>query len=280
VGERVCERAGAGQRERGRASELERDLAALEEILGRPDPRAGLEALQRDGGLGRLLPEVEATVALLEPGDRRHKDLWEHTLQVVQRCPPQLTLRWAALLHDIGKVSTRRFSPAGEVSFVGHPAAGAALVTDRIGPRLGFSEARTEAVSFLVRHHQRVAEYHEGWSDRAVRRLGREMGAQLPDLLELGRADVTSRLPGRRERALERIEELARRWEAICASDARPPALPPGLGHRIMERFALPPGPRVGALRRRLEEAVRDGALPAGANPERYLQWLERQGVT
>jgi len=248
----------------------------LSDALLGPEPERALRRLREQGRLRQWLPEVEALAALQPAGEHPHKDLWEHTLQVVVQSPVRRVVRWAALLHDIGKVPTRRFEPSGAVTFRGHAEQGALLFEAQIAPRLGFNAPARERIAALVRHHQRVTQYDDAFSDRAVRRLARTLGDGFEDLLDLGRADVTSRFPERRERALQRIAALRTRWRALAEKDAVPPALPAGLGHHLMAHQKLSPGPRVGALLGRLEAAVRTGLLPRGAAPEVYLQWLEQ----
>lgn len=248
---------------------------AVQAAILAPDPVVALEALATRGDLlARALPEVLALRALTPPAGQHHKDLWDHTLRVVAQSPPRLVVRWAALLHDIGKAATRRMSPEGGVTFSGHAEVGARMVEDSVSSRLGFGVGLRIAVVSIVRHHQRAAAYDPAWTDSAVRRLGRELGAHMRDLLDLSRADVTSGIPGRREAALARIDELATRWEEIQAADTRPAPLPKGIGRAIMERFRLPPGPEVGVLRARLIEAMEAGGLPREATPEQCLRWL------
>lgn len=253
---------------------------ALEALLLTPDPQPGLGRLQRAGVLGVVLPQLDATVDLAAEGDRRHKDVWAHTALVVAQSPARLAVRWAALLHDIGKVATRAFTADGRVTFLGHPEVGAALFTDRIAPRLAFPPDLARVVGQLILHHQRASQYSPQWSDSAVRRFSRDMGALLPDLLDLSRADVTSRIPGRRAEALRLIDELAGRVEALRLADARVPSLPPGLGNAIMERFGLAPGPRIGRLRQALEQAVEDGTLAPHQPADCYLDYLARRGLS
>ncbi|MDY0003017.1 MAG: HDIG domain-containing protein [Polyangia bacterium] len=253
--------------------------AALEEALLAPDPRQALDALRGSGPLTEGLPEVAALAELRSPPGAHHKDLWEHTLLVVAGCPPRLLLRWAALLHDIGKAPTRKVKPGGEVSFHGHEEAGAQMVQRDVAPRLGFSEEESAKLVRLVRHHGRVGGYHEGWSESAIGRLCRELEDQVEDLLALARADVTSRLPGRREEALAKVDALASRIQAWREAAARPRLLPLGLGELLMERLGLAPGAEVGRLRRRLEEAVRRGALPLGASCQECLEHLRAEGI-
>ncbi len=249
---------------------------ALEAVLMEADPAQGLIRLQAAGVLAVVLPELERTVALSAEADNRHKDVWAHTVKVVTQSPARPTVRWAALLHDIGKAHTRRFRPDGTVTFQGHAELGAALFWSDIAPRLALVGEEARAIFALIANHQRPSGYGPGWGDSAVRRLGRDLGPWLGDLLDLSRADVTSRIPGRREEALRLIDELAARHEALAAEDARPPALPAGLGHAIMERFGLAPGREVGRLRGLLVEAVQRGDLRPGLGAEQYLAHLER----
>jgi poly(A) polymerase len=111
-----------------------------------------------------------------------------------------------------------------------------------------------------------------------VRRFDREVGEHLEDLLELSRADVTSRRPGRREELAAQVEELAARIRALRELDARVPPLPSGLGTAICARFGIPPSPRVGELKRLLEEACERGELEERREEAYYLDWLARSG--
>ena len=149
-------------------------------------------------------------------------------------------MRWAALLHDIGKVPTRVMLPDGRVTFHRHAEVGARM-WDPIARRLGFDKPERREIRFLILNHLRANAYEPGWTDAAVRRFDNEMGEHLEELLDLSCADVTSRRPGRRQEAVRNIHALKERILAIRELDARVPPLPPGLGNAIMEAFALPP---------------------------------------
>ena len=242
-------------------------------------PDLALQWLHDVGLLDHHLPELVATVALRQEGGRRHKDVWEHTKVVVRQAVPRLEVRWAAVLHDIGKVPTRRFVGPGKVTFHGHAEVGAEMF--RAGPlrRLPFPPAVAERVEGLILLHLRPGQYDGTWSDGAVRRFAREAGPHLRDLLDLSRADVTSQRPGQRRRCLFRISELARRIRELAAADAKEPPLPAGLGHALMDAFALPPGPHIGALRRRLEALCDAGELTRGLAIERCVEEVARRGL-
>ena len=247
-------------------------------ILGR-SLDLGLQWMHDAGVLAALLPELEATVDFSQEAGRRHKDVWEHTKQVVWQSVPKPAVRWAALLHDIGKVPTRVLLPDGRVTFHRHAEVGARM-WDPIAKRLGFDKTERHKIRFLVLHHLRANAYEPGWTDAAVRRFDHEMGEHLEDLLDLSRADVTSRRPGRRQEAVANIHALKERILAIRELDARVPPLPPGLGNTIMEIFGLPPSKRIGDLRKLCEEAVERGELEERRDAGYYVDYLKRTGVT
>jgi poly(A) polymerase len=242
---------------------------ALDAVLCTERPDRGLDVLSRCGLLEALLPEVHALVGFGE--GIRHKDVWVHTRTVVRRAPPRLLLRWAALLHDIGKVPTRRFENGGQVTFIGHPEVGARMLR-RIRKRLPFEDAELEHVRFLVAAHLRAAAYDATWTDSAVRRFARDAGACLEDLLDLARADITSKYEEKVRRGLRQIDLLAERIRVVTEADARVPPLPKGLGTALIERLGIAPGPGLGRLMRQLTDMVGSGELEAQAAPEHYLQ--------
>jgi poly(A) polymerase len=180
-------------------------------------------------------------------------------------------VRWAAVLHDIGKVPTRRFLPGGKVTFHGHSEEGVRMFRRGVVHRIGFPAEIRERVELLILHHLRPGQYDGSWSDSAVRRFGRDMEPLLVDLLDLGRADVTSKRPGKRARCLRMISELARRIEELAAEDAKPKPLPPGLGNTLMEALGLPPGKHLAELRGRLESLCEAGEIEGGRDADYYL---------
>ena len=217
--------------------------------------------MHQAGILRVLFPELEATVDLVQEPGRQHKDVWAHTKQVVKQTVRRPLVRWAALLHDIGKVPTRTFTPDG-VHFHGHAEVGARMF-DKVVQRFAFARDERQTIRFLVKHHLRTNQYSEQWTDSAVRRFHREMGPHMIDLLDLSRADITSKRPGRRKQLLEQISALADRVERARRADAKLPPLPGGVGNAIMTAFELPPSRLIGELKRALE--ARDRARRARA---------------
>jgi poly(A) polymerase len=249
----------------------------IETVIMSPNLGEGLQWLHDCGVLKWVLPELDATVDFSQEAGRRHKDVWEHTKQVIRQSPERSIVRWSALLHDIGKVPTRVLLPDGRVTFHRHAEVGARMF-DSVARRLGFDRQEKNRIKFLIMHHLRANAYETSWTDAAVRRFDHEMGGHLDDLIELSRADVTSRRPGRRQEAARNIEALLSRITAIRDLDARVPPLPPGLGNAIMETFAIPPSKRVGELRKICEDAVEKGELQERQPPEYYVDFLKTRG--
>ena len=259
--------------------EPERIRTGIEAVIMSRGLDLGLQWMHEAGILKVILPELAATVDFSQEAGRRHKDVWEHTKQVVWQSVPKPAVRWAALLHDIGKVPTRVLLPDGRVTFHRHAEVGARMF-DPIARRLGFDRSARQKVRFLILQHLRANAYEPSWTDAAVRRFDLEMGDGLEELLDLSRADVTSRRPGRRQEAVANIHALKERILAIRELDAKIPPLPPGLGNAIMEAFALPPSRRIGDIRKLCQDAVERGELEERRDAGYYIDYLKRTGVT
>jgi len=245
----------------------------LDRLLMGKRPNDGLDALLELGCLDVWLPEIAALVGFGD-GEWRHKDVWKHTKQVVWQSVPRLEVRWGALLHDIGKVRTRSVGENGEVHFFGHSEAGASMFKRKIAKRLGFEGALHERVHYLILHHLRASQYEDSWTDSAVRRFTREMGPGLKDLLDLSRADITTKRPEKKKRGLAQISELSKRIKDLSVLDAKVPPLPKGLGTAISEAFGVPPSKRLGDLRAELEARCERGDLTSHQDVAFYINWL------
>ena len=244
----------------------------------------GLDALLAGGILDAILPEVKAMVGFGD-GEWRHKDVWKHTKQVVIQSGERLELRWGALFHDIGKVKTRSIAPNGEVHFFGHAEVGARMF-DKLERRqrlFSADETLRETIRWLVLHHLRASQYDGKWTDSAVRRFAREMGARLDDLLCLSRADITTKRPEKKRRGVMLIDELGRRISELAALDAIQPPLPTGVGNDIMAAFGLPPSRLIGDIKRALEAAIEAGEIEERLETSAYVEFVaknrERFGI-
>ena len=248
---------------------------SLTRLLPGREVHLALEWWHDAGLLAAWLPELEATVNFSQEAGRKHKDVWEHTKQVVRQAVPRPDVRWAALLHDIGKVPTRTFTPDGGVHFHRHSEVGARMFDD-VARRFALDRVMKQKVRFLILHHLRPNQYEASWTDSAVRRFDRELEQHLVDLLDLSRADITSKRPGKRQAALESISQLAERIRTLRAEDAIQPPLPTGIGNVIMEKFGLPPSKRIGELKEALENAIDLGELEARREADYYLAFVEK----
>ncbi len=252
--------------------------ARLDRVIMAEDAEAGLDAMLECGALGSILPAVEKLVGFGD-GEWRHKDVWKHTKQVVRQAAPRLEVRWAALLHDIGKVKTRSISADGEVHFFGHAEVGARMF-DKLHKKTPLFEVTLfDAVRFLILHHLRASQYGQSWTDSAVRRFAREMGPYMDDLFCLSRADITTKRPERKKKGLRQIDDLQQRVSELAAKDAERPLLPKGLGDALMAAFGIPPSRRIGAIKDNLENAVKAGRVDPYLEPEEYIAFLRENPV-
>lgn len=240
----------------------ERIYAELTKLLTGSYAGHGLDALL-DGGLFTVaMPELQrfAADALGARGPHREKDLWNHTLRVVEKSPARPIVRWAALLHDAAKPQTRSVDAFGEVHFHGHERAGAELARKLLN-RLKADKETRESVVRLVDLHLRPAVYEADWTDSAVRRLMLEADGVLDDLLDLAAADVTSANEAKQRAAADRIMGLRARIARLEAEHALAELKSPLDGDQLMRLFDRPPGRWIAAIKDHLRDLVIDGAL-------------------
>lgn len=256
-----------------RALALAEVRAGLDAVLVGRNPEPGLDLLQSAGLFAALLPEVEAMVGMGD-SEFRHKDVWKHTKLVVRQSVPRLVIRWGALLHDIGKPKTRRIEPDGGVSFHGHAELGASMFRRKVRGRMGFDGELGDRIHFLILHHLRASQYDPDWTDSAVRRFYKQMGEGLRDLLDLSRADITTKRPEKKRRGVRQIAELSRRVRMLAAEDERVPPLPKGLGTILSQEFGVPPSKRLGDLMKALEAAAEEGTIERARDAAYYCEQI------
>ncbi|WP_127843088.1 CCA tRNA nucleotidyltransferase [Actinomyces wuliandei] len=263
----------------------ERVRAELERLLTSPWPRRGLELLVHTGVADVVLPEVSALRETVDE-HRRHKDVYEHTLTVLDQAidletgpegpvpGPDLVLRLAALLHDIGKPATRRFLPGGTVTFHGHDHVGARLAAKRLRA-LRFDKQTVKDVARLVELHLRFHGYADaGWSDSAVRRYVTDAGPLLERLHRLTRADVTTR--NRRKAAMldHAYDDLEARIDQLRKAEELAAIRPDLDGSQIMAELGVAPGPVVGqAYRFLLDLRMEKGPLGEDLARQALRSW-------
>ena len=262
----------------------ERIREELMKIVMSPDPRRGLTLLVDTGLAEYVIPELPL-LRLEEDEHHHHKDVYEHTLTVLEQAMtlervhepvtgPDPVLRLAALLHDIGKPRTRRFEPDGRVSFHHHEVVGARMTRKRM-QELRFSNDMIDEVSMLVELHLRFHGYGTGeWTDSAVRRYVRDAGDLLPRLHKLTRADCTTR-NRRRAMTLQRAyDSLEQRIEVLAAEEELASIRPDLDGRAIMDILQIPPGPLVGeAYQFLLDLRLDRGPMSRELATEALLAW-------
>jgi poly(A) polymerase len=243
----------------------------LSDILVAPDPTEGLWSICDSGVAAELVPELPA-LRLEQDPIHRHKDVLAHTIAVTAKTSPDLTVRLAALFHDIGKPATRTYGDGG-VTFHHHEAVGAKMTRARLR-ELGFDRATVKDVTELVRLSGRFKGYADGWSDSAVRRYARDAGHLLGRLNELVRCDCTTRNRSKAQRLQRQIDELEERITMLAGDDRRAAERPQLDGRAVMERLDLEAGPEVGAALSFLLELKRsEGELPVGEVEARLDAW-------
>ena len=239
----------------------ERIREELSKLITSAGQARGMDLLVRTGLADRFLPELPALRMEHDPV-HRHKDVYAHTLAVVDRCEPRedLVLRLAALLHDIGKPATRAFGTGGKVTFHHHEVVGARMAERRLKELRYPTEVVTQ-VADLVRLHLRFHGYAEGaWTDSAVRRYVHDAGTprQLRRLNMLARADVTTRNRARARRLADAMDDLERRILQLEQEEEMRAVRPALDGRQIMAHLGLEPGPLVGQARTMLLDARLD----------------------
>ncbi len=237
----------------------ERIGAELNLTLLSPEPGRALVTLLEIGVLGLVMPELIPLQQTEQEERRQHKDVFAHTMRVLSSTRAQPELRWAALLHDVGKPQTKSIRDR-RIRFFGHEEVGARMAR-RVLRRLKFDGRLTDRVTHIVRLHMRANAYEPGWTDGAVRRFILEAGEDLDALIALSRADITSYRPRRIEDGLARVAELQARCEHLQAERDVAALDSPLDGNDLMQLFDRPPGVWIKPIKQYLLDLVLDGEL-------------------
>ncbi len=261
----------------------ERIREEFTKLLLADTPREGLELVVDSGLADVFLPELPA-LRLEVDEHHRHKDVYEHSLTVLEQAielegrgtvpRPDLVLRLAALLHDIGKPATRRFEPGGGVSFHHHEVVGARLVSRRL-KAMRYDKDTVSAVARLVELHLRFHGYGQGqWTDSAVRRYVTDAGPLLDRLHLLTRSDCTTRNARKAARLARAYDELEARIERLEQQEQLAALRPELNGHEIAEVLGIRPGPVLGeAYRYLLSVRIDEGPIGREAAEQRLREW-------
>ncbi len=251
---------------------MERITYELDKIMCSAVPSIGFRVLFECTVLEHFFPELLALHGVETIGGQKHKDNFFHTLGVLDNlvemtadrpADETLWLRWAALLHDIGKPRTKRFTPGIGWTFHSHEERGARMIP-KIFRKLRLpTDERMKYVQKLIRlHHRPVTLVDESVTDSAVRRLLFEAGDLIEDLLTLVRADITSKNPHRVRRYLRAFDMVEKKMADVEERDRLRNFQPPVDGLEIMEKLELEPGRLVGELKDAIREAILEGKIP------------------
>ncbi len=264
----------------------ERVRDELVKLVMAPDPRRGLTLLVDTGLAEHVLPELPA-LRLERDEHHRHKDVYEHSLTVLEQAidqeherfgEPDFISRFAALMHDVGKPRTRRFVQGGAVTFHHHDVVGAKITRKRM-KALRFSNDQIEAVSKLVELHLRFHGYGSGeWTDSAVRRYVRDAGDQLTRLHVLTRADCTTRNQRKADRLARTYDSLEARIVVLSEQEELAAVRPDLDGNQIMEILGIAAGREVGqAYKHLLELRLDNGPMTQEEATAALLAWWQNR---
>ena len=242
----------------------ERKTNELLKILGTKKPSIGLNILQEAGLMEFVFPEIAVMYGLDQSNEYHHKDIFYHTLEVVDNAAQlsdKLDLRLAALVHDIAKPKTRRLSKSKGYTFYGHDDVGARMLKG-ISSSMKFSNSTRDYIAKLTALHLRpISLAKKDVTDSAIRRLIVDAGEEIDDLMKLCRADITTKNPKNITKYLGNFDRVEKRMNEVIEIDKLKAFQSPVRGDEIMKMFDLGPGKEVGKIKTMVEDAIINGEI-------------------
>ena len=244
----------------------ERVMVELNKIMLSPLPSIGLKLMQKSGLMQLILPEISALAGVETVDGRGHKDIFYHTMQVLDNVTEQsdnLWLRWAALLHDVGKPGVKRYDAKQGWTFHGHEARGAHMVKKIFKRlRLPLGEEMRYVEKLVMLHMRPIILAEDVVTDSAVRRLLFEASDDIDDLMLLCNADITTRNEEKQRRHRANFELVKRKLVELEERDRIRNFQPPVSGQDIMDTFGIGPCREIGTIKDAIKDAILDGKIP------------------
>ena len=260
---------------------MERNIEEINKMITSDYPSMGLRLLDKSGLLELLFPELVKLKGTESVGEKSHKDNFKHTLEVldnVSKMSDKLYLRWAAVLHDIGKPYCKRFDEKTGFSFHGHEIKGSRMVKPIFRRlKLPLNEKMKYVEKLVLLHLRPIVLAEDVVTDSAVRRLLFDAGDDIDDLMLLCRADITSKNINKVKKFMNNCEIVDRKMRELQEKDRIRNFKPPVCGEDIMEIFSLSPCREVGVLKTIIKDAILDGKIPNERNAALQLLYQEAE---
>lgn len=257
----------------GVISDSESYTTILHDMMVSKRPDLGLQSLADTRELDILFPSVFSMVGF-GGGNQGHKDLWDHTKKVVLNSPPILKFRWAALFHDVGKIRSYR-SIKGKVSFHNHEIHSARIFLEDSQEHDLFDLEMENEIHFLILNLGKIESYNKNWKDGAIRRIIKDLGDNIRDLVILAKADVTTSRPEKKAYVHDLLNEFSNRVKKI-KGESTMPLLPKGLGTVLIEELGVAPSEDLGNIMGTLKFLVENGDLSPRAEFSVYVDYVRQ----
>jgi len=254
------------------------DLKLLHKIMVSTNPSAGLYLLEKTGFIKEYIPEAIHSINFCPQEKIQYKAIWPHTLKVISQTPKILTVRWAALFHDLGKPLTFKVIN-NTVSFHNHEYQSFLLFKKFANRSKIFSNKQFSEISLLIKNLGRIESFDKNWTDSAVRRLIKETYPFLDNLIILSKADITTQNPKTKSHIINKIEILKSRIKEIETKDKLSQSFPKGLGEEISKSFNIPKGPEIGNIKNKLLQKIKDGYILPEQDIFYYINIIKEHNV-